>query len=796
MHARALAPFALFAALAAAGCSSPPAMVGECTSASDCSAGESCVDNVCVPRGVDGGLPPDAGGGGCRSDAECSDGVACTTDVCDTTGGTCSHIPDHAMCPAGALCEGAAGCVPGRACTTPADCDDGIHCNGEETCVVERCAPGTAVDCNDSIACTIDVCDEGADTCEHLATDARCDDGMYCTGVETCNATTGCVTTPPPACDDGLDCTVDACDEAIDGCGTTVSAGSCEIDGACVADGTTDGADFCRTCDAAADGRAWTVSCTGSVGDDTFDDFRAGSLGHSAANLYVHAGGSVQSVHRSDIDRDGFPDAVLSNYFNGTTRRIASQLLLGSATGLDPARPRVDLPTIGALGSITADLDADGFVDVVFANHHNDTGYATDSYVYWGSATGHSTMDRTSLATLGAYEVETADLDRDGWLDLVFMNYYDGTRYNTTSFVYWGSPTGFSAADRLSLPTEGAIDVCIADLDGDENLEVVTVGYYNCASSSCAAAGYTSARVRTFRGTPTGPDVAAPTHVPALGGRGCAIADIDADGDLDLYLANHYNGTTGFVDSRILWGDPAMPWDITRTYAFPTAWASRGTIADVDGNGFLDIVTPLAYGGSYTTSSRVYYRGATGVILTDFFPTVGSYDVEVLDWNGDGRLDLFYGGHYNGTSYAIENRLYVGADPRPPTSAPLVFPGQGMLGMRSHDWGNTWDRSWVESFTSRPLDMGAAVTPTWIDGAASVPAGTILRLQVRSAPDAASLAAAPWLGPTSAGDFYTTFPVRLNAAHAGHQFVQYRAELEMPNGAGSPVLDQVRIHYL
>jgi len=50
-------------------------------------------------------------------------------------------------------------------------------------------------------------------------TDADCDDGLYCTGVETCNLGSGlCESGTPPSCDDGDSCTQDFCNVATDSC--------------------------------------------------------------------------------------------------------------------------------------------------------------------------------------------------------------------------------------------------------------------------------------------------------------------------------------------------------------------------------------------------------------------------------------------------------------------------------------------------------------------------------------------------------------------------------------------------
>lgn len=73
-------------------------------------------------------------------------------------------------------------------CTADADCDDGLFCNGTETCDVGSgdCNPGTAPDCGDAVSCTVDFCDEGADQCLAFA------DGSLCESFEVCVPTAGC----------------------------------------------------------------------------------------------------------------------------------------------------------------------------------------------------------------------------------------------------------------------------------------------------------------------------------------------------------------------------------------------------------------------------------------------------------------------------------------------------------------------------------------------------------------------------------------------------------------------------
>ena len=58
------------------------------------------------------------------------------------------------------------------ACMEDNDCDDGVDCNGIETCTAGLCALGTALDCADEIGCTVDLCDLTVGDCVHRAPDA------------------------------------------------------------------------------------------------------------------------------------------------------------------------------------------------------------------------------------------------------------------------------------------------------------------------------------------------------------------------------------------------------------------------------------------------------------------------------------------------------------------------------------------------------------------------------------------------------------------------------------------------
>ncbi|MEC8024614.1 MAG: MopE-related protein, partial [Myxococcota bacterium] len=95
-------------------------------------------------------------------------------------------------------------------------CDNGLFCDGVETCDVEDgCITGAAPVGDDGVACTQDVCDEALDTFVHNPNDSVCDDGKLCNGSETCDPDSGCVPgTDAINVDDGVACTIDSCDDA------------------------------------------------------------------------------------------------------------------------------------------------------------------------------------------------------------------------------------------------------------------------------------------------------------------------------------------------------------------------------------------------------------------------------------------------------------------------------------------------------------------------------------------------------------------------------------------------------
>ena len=93
-----------------------------------------------------------------------------------------------------------------------------------------------------------------------------------------------------------------------------------------------------------------------------------------------------------------------------------------------------------------ADLNSDGWPELVVANREQQGKPDVNSYVYWGGRSGFDASRRSELPTHQANWTSVADLNADKLPDIVFAN---GS--GAVSYIYLNGPQGFSAARRIEL---------------------------------------------------------------------------------------------------------------------------------------------------------------------------------------------------------------------------------------------------------------------------------------------------------------------------------------------------------
>ena len=141
------------------------------------------------------------------------------------------------------------------------ECNNGLFCDGEETCEAAECVPGTAPDCDDTNECTTDSCNEDSDTCSNLdlPPGTECGDARDCSedncldvymyyypvdGHDTCDGNGNCIEYSCESTENECDQNCGAqCDENSD-CPDT----SCGNDG-CLGNDYYDYTDVSNTCE-------------------------------------------------------------------------------------------------------------------------------------------------------------------------------------------------------------------------------------------------------------------------------------------------------------------------------------------------------------------------------------------------------------------------------------------------------------------------------------------------------------------------------------------------------------------
>jgi hypothetical protein len=512
--------------------------------------------------------------------------------------------------------------------------------------------------------------------------------------------------------------------------------------------------------------------------------------------LYEHG---AQGNLIADLNGDGHLDLVITSMMGRSRGDYdPSYLYLGNAQGAYNTRDRIILPGREPYEQAMADLDDNGTVDVLLMNQGEVTRYENEVWVFWNKDNKLDPWRVTGLPAYAGVGVEVADLDRDGYLDVIVANnkQYPSPRgtggpghaspgpARPGSFIYWGGPQGYAISDRTALNVFQARSPSIADLNGDGHLDLVFAGQGASIFWGDGTRGYGDTRRQRIPGT-----LGQPNHQTE-------VADLNRDGYLDIVFAG--------TKVMIYWGDAGRRYDESKRTVLNFD-AKTMTIADVNADGWLDLVCPLyKEKGSRSLDSAILLGGPDGFSERRVIrlPTDGGTGSIVSDFNYDGYPDVFFFCHRRDGSPEVVgsfgdhdtvSRLYWGGPQGFARDRYLPIPSIGVHYDVGIDLGTISDRSFAWEYVSAPHEAGAA---RWrrLHWDAVTPGRTAVRFQVRSAAAREALAGAPWRGPTGPGSSFVASGADLSALPAG-PWIQYKLILDTHNGAASPVVSAVQIDF-
>ena len=373
-----------------------------------------------------------------------------------------------------------------------------------------------------------------------------------------------------------------------------------------------------------------------------------------------------------DLDGDGDID-ILGKPYNCGTPRLDVWINGGKgfAAGEELPFEHMIIDEHGPADPHTksaGDLDGDGIADLVTASS------AGGPLVWYHSPD----WTRCQIAPEGRWscDAEAADLDGDGDNDLVISEYYGKKR------LEWyenPAPAGDPLADSWRLHVIGpprAHDIEAADLDSDGDIDLVSRGQ----SGFGALEGD---RLVLWRHD--GPDSWAQQIVECPHGEGIALADLERDGDLDLVTGGRWYENPGRIDGSVWaehifaeWNPDAvvktgdfnadgLP-DAALTAAEATdsvswfenpgpsgagSWTEHVInerlekghslgLADLDNDGDLDVATAEMHQSEDPDEVIIFVNQGGGLAWRkQVLANTGSHDIRVGDFDGDGDADIY-----------------------------------------------------------------------------------------------------------------------------------------------------------
>jgi len=506
--------------------------------------------------------------------------------------------------------------------------------------------------------------------------------------------------------------------------------------------------------------------------------------------LYEHG---AQGNAIADFDGDGNLDILITSMMGGSRGDYdPCYLYFGNNKGNYSVNNRIELPGREAYEQAFADLDDDGQVDILLLNRGEVTRKANELWIYWNERNKFDPWRITGLPSYSGLGVEVADLDRNGYLDIIVSNGLASSKNERGdplpgSFVYWGETQGWPVTERTTLPIVATRAVAVADMNNDSFLDLVFGQQGEWGNASIFYGNGTRVFTEDRR-----------VRIKGSNGTGTpGVADLNKDGLLDIAFAHDKNVMIYYQQK-----DKTFPKEKSTTIPVQ---AKTMNVADVNGDGWLDLICPFYKGnGRRSWYSTVLLGSPDGYRLENSIklPTDGGTGSIVSDFNRDGYQDIFFFCHRKDGSdteigdfgdHHTNSLLYWGNSDGFDANNRLEIPSVGAHYDVGVDLGHIRDRGFIFEYVSSPY-RAYSKRPYQLTWEGETPHRTAIKFQLRVSNSKESLENAAWLGPEGPGSYFMKHEKSLKNIPAG-EWIQYKAIFDIDNGAYSPILSEVKISF-
>lgn len=346
----------------------------------------------------------------------------------------------------------------------------------------------------------------------------------------------------------------------------------------------------------------------------------------------------------ADLNGDGWVDLVVANGNDMARQRVS--VYLNNGSGSYPVAPTWSSSDIDYHGHLDlADVDGDGILDCAVSVYLGAGGFGSKGRVKLYRGIGDGTFSANpvwqSSDTFYCFSLAFGDMDMDGRPDLACATGDDYNDLTERRRVYRNLGTALETTPSWqSTEVEYSLDVVWADFNNDGALDLAFAGT-SCPNRIYFSQGGVLQTTAGWSSTDA-----------SIYGNTVTAGDVDGDGWLDLAIAD--NNQLGGSGKYKLYRNLAGSLTTTPTWqSSQGGYGSNVSLIDVDEDGDLDLATGMWWGPvrvyenvAGTLGTTPAYSSATSsVIENEVWEDVDNDGLQRglgATWMGNGSRKLFY----------------------------------------------------------------------------------------------------------------------------------------------------------